>query len=197
MSIVDDAVEDGVGEGGLTDQIVPAVDRDLAGDQGGAAAVAVLDDLEHIVTLLGPEGLEAPIVENEQLDAAERTHQPRIAAIAAGSELEAAARFDDRRAIAVLPFLNFSDDAEQEYFADGITEDMISMLAGWRAFPVVARDSTFTFKGKAVDIKKVGAQLGARYVVEGSVRKSGHRVRITAQLIRTDTGHHIMAERFD
>ena len=106
-------------------------------------------------------------------------------------------RHDDRRAIAVLPFLNFSDDPEQERLADGITEDIISMLAGWRAFPVIARDSTFTFKGKAVDIKKVGGQLGARYIVEGSVRKSGHRVRITAQLICADTGHHMMAERFD
>jgi len=71
------------------------------------------------------------------------------------------------------------------------------MLAGWRAFPVIARDSTFTFKGKAADIKKVGEQLGARYIVEGSVRKCGHRVRITVQLIRTDTGHHIMAKKFD
>ena len=91
---------------------------------------------------------------------------PRIgtrpsAAIATGSHPKAAARFDDRRAIAVLPFLNFSDDPEQEYFADGITEDIISMLAGWRAFPVIARDSTFTFKDKTVDIKKVGEQLGA------------------------------------
>ena len=71
------------------------------------------------------------------------------------------------------------------------------MLAGWRAFPVIGRDSTFTFKDKTVDIKKVGEQLGAIYIVEGSVRKSGHRIRITAQLIRADTGHHIMAERFD
>jgi TolB-like protein len=106
-------------------------------------------------------------------------------------------RLADRRAIAVLPFVNFSNDPEQEFFVDGITEDIISMLAGWRAFPVIARDSTFTFKGKGVDIKQVGEQLGARYIVEGSVRKSGHRVRITAQLIRADTGHHIMAERFD
>jgi TolB-like protein len=105
--------------------------------------------------------------------------------------------FDDRRAIAVLPFLSLSDDPEQEFFADGITEDIISMLASWRAFPVIARVSTFTFKGKAVDIKNVGEKLGARYVVEGSVRKSGHRVRITAQLIRADTGHHIIAERYD
>jgi adenylate cyclase len=105
--------------------------------------------------------------------------------------------FDDRRAIAVLPFANFSSDPEQEFFADGITEDIIMMLAGWRAFPVIARDSTFTYKGQTADIKKVGEDLGVRYVVEGSVRKSGRRVRITAQLIRADTGHHLMAERYD
>jgi len=106
-------------------------------------------------------------------------------------------RFDDRRAVAVLPFANFSGDAEQEFFADGITEDIISMLAGWRAFPVISRASTFIYKGKTVDIKKVGRELGVRYVLEGSVRKSGRRVRVTAQLIQADTGHHIMAERYD
>ncbi len=105
--------------------------------------------------------------------------------------------FDDRRAVAVLPFANFSGDPEQEYFADGITEDIITMLAGWRAFPVIARNSTFAYKGKTVDIKKVGQELGARYVLEGSVRKSGRRVRVTAQLIQADTGHHLMAERYD
>ena len=118
-------------------------------------------------------------------------------AAAAGSGSPAAARLDDRRAIAVLPFLNFSNDPEQEYFADGITEDIISMLAGWRAFPVIARNSTFTYKGKTADIKRVGEELGARYVLEGSVRKSGHRVRVTAQLVQADTGHHILAERYD
>jgi adenylate cyclase len=77
--------------------------------------------------------------------------------LAAGARFSAApAEFDDRRAIAVLPFANFSGDPEQEFFADGITEDIISMLAGWRAFPVIARNSTFTYKGKSVDIKKVG-----------------------------------------
>jgi TolB-like protein/Tfp pilus assembly protein PilF len=109
----------------------------------------------------------------------------------------AAPEFDDRRAIAVLPFANFSGDPEQEFFADGITEDIISMLAGWRAFPVIARNSTFNYKGKDVDIKKVGKELGVRYVLEGSVRKSGRRVRVTMQLIRADTNHHIMAERYD
>ena len=105
--------------------------------------------------------------------------------------------FDNQRAIAVLPFANFSGDPEQEFFADGITEDIITMLAGWRAFPVIARNSTFTYKGQTVDIKKVGEELGVRYVLEGSVRKSGRRVRVTAQLIRADTNHHIMAERYD
>jgi adenylate cyclase len=105
--------------------------------------------------------------------------------------------FDDKRAIAVLPFVNFSGDPEQEYFADGITEDIIALLAGWRAFPVIARNSTFTYKGKTIDIKRVGEELGVRYVLEGSVRKSGRRVRVTAQLIRADTNHHIIAERYD
>jgi adenylate cyclase len=118
--------------------------------------------------------------------------------LAAGAKLAASrSSFDDRRAIAVLPFVNFGGDPEQEFFADGVTEDIISMLAGWRAFPVIARNSTFTYKGKTVDIKKVGEELGARYVLEGSVRKSGRRVRVTAQLIQADTGHHIMAERYD
>jgi len=107
------------------------------------------------------------------------------------------ARFDDRRAIAVLPFANFSGDPEHEFFADGITEDIISMLAGWRAFPVIARNSTFTYKGQTVDIKKVAHELGAFYVLEGSVRRSGRRVRVTAQLIRADTNHHILADRYD
>src|SRR5215831_8323201 len=118
--------------------------------------------------------------------------------VAAAAKFSAGAPvFDDRRAIAVLPFVNFSGDPEQEFFADGITEDIISMLAGWRAFPVIARNSTFNYKGKTVDIKKVGEELGAHYILEGSVRKSGRRVRVTVQLIRADTNHHIMAERYD
>jgi TolB-like protein len=121
----------------------------------------------------------------------------RSVAAAAGSGSSATAQFDDRRAIAVLPLVNFSGDPEQEFFADGITEDIITLLAGWRAFPVISRASTFTYKGKSVDVKKVGEQLGARYILEGSVRKSGRRVRVTAQLIRADTGHHLLAERYD
>jgi adenylate cyclase len=126
-----------------------------------------------------------------------RREQPGDSGVADGLVAASPAGFDNRRAIAVLPFANFSGDSEQEFFADGITEDIITMLAGWRAFPVIARHSTFTYKGQTVDIRKVGEELGVRYVVEGSVRKSGRRVRVTAQLIRADTGHHLMAERYD
>jgi adenylate cyclase len=128
---------------------------------------------------------------------AEAKNQPADSKDLEGVAAASPVGFDDRRAIAVLPFANFSGDPEQEFFADGITEDIISMLAGWRAFPVIARNSTFTYKGKTVDIKKIGEELGVRYVLEGSVRKSGRRVRVTAQLIRGDSGHHIMAERYD
>ena len=103
----------------------------------------------------------------------------------------------DRPSIAVLPFTNMSGDSEQEYFSDGITEDIITALTRWRSFPVIARNSTFTYKNKAVDIKQAGRELGARYLLEGSVRKSGHRVRITAQLIDGVSGHHIWAEKYD
>ena len=86
--------------------------------------------------------------------------------------------FDGRPAIAVLAFENLSGDPEQEYFADGISEDILTRLAMWRWLPVIARNSSFVYKGGAVDVKQVGRDLGARYVVEGSVRKAGNRVRI-------------------
>ena len=115
----------------------------------------------------------------------------------------AAARSDealalpDKPSIAVLPFTNMSGDPEQEYFSDGLTEDIITALAAWRSFPVIARNSAFVYKGRAVNAKLVGRELGARYILEGSVRKTGNRVRITAQLIDASTGHHIWAERLD
>ncbi len=103
----------------------------------------------------------------------------------------------DEPSIAVLPFTNMSGDPEQEFFSDGITEDIITALSKISALLVIARNSTFIYKGKAVDIKQVGRDQGVRYVLEGSVRKSGKRVRITAQLIDTTTGHHKWAERYD
>src|SRR5512144_1132048 len=103
----------------------------------------------------------------------------------------------DRPAIAVLPFVNLSGDPEQEYFSDGISEDIIAALSKLRWFFVIARNSSFTFKGKAVHMKQVAEELGVGYVVEGSVRKGGEYVRITAQLNDVATGSHIWAERYD
>jgi adenylate cyclase len=103
----------------------------------------------------------------------------------------------DRPSIAVLPFVNMSGDPEQEYFADGISEDIITGLSKLRWFFVIARNSSFTYKGKAVDVKRAARELGVRYVLEGSVRKGGNRVRITAQLIDAATGNHIWADRYD
>jgi len=103
----------------------------------------------------------------------------------------------DKPSIAVLPFTNMSGDPEQEYFRDGITEDIITALSRFRWFLVIARSSTFVYKGQGVDVKQVGRDLGARYVLEGSIRKSGQRVRITAQLIDANSGGHIWAEQYD
>jgi TolB-like protein len=103
----------------------------------------------------------------------------------------------DKPSLAVLPFQNMSGDPEQEYFADGMVEEIITALSRIRWLFVIARNSSFTYKGQAVDVKQVGRELGVRYVLEGSVRKGGGRVRITAQLIETETGAHLWADRFD
>jgi adenylate cyclase len=103
----------------------------------------------------------------------------------------------DKPSIAVLPFQNMSGDPEQEYFADGIAEDIITALSHFKALFVIARNSSFTYKGRAVDVKQVGRELGVGYVLEGSVRKAANRVRITGQLVDTATGAHLWADRFD
>ena len=103
----------------------------------------------------------------------------------------------DKPSIAVLAFNNMSGDPEQEYFSDGITEDIITDLSKVSELNVIARNSSFTYKGKPVDVKRVGRELGVRYVLEGSVRKAGNRVRVTGQLIDAASGAHIWAERFD
>ena len=103
----------------------------------------------------------------------------------------------DKPSIAVLPFENMSGDPEQGYFADGMAEDIITALSHFRWIFVIARNSSFTYKGRAVDVRTVGRELGARYVLEGSVRKGGNRLRINAQLIETETGNHLWAERYD
>src|SRR5437667_9863341 len=103
----------------------------------------------------------------------------------------------DKPSIAVLPFANMSGDPEQEYFADGMVEEIITALSQIHWLFVIARNSTFTYKGRAVDVKEVGRELGVRYVLEGSVRKAGTQVRITGQLIDALTGTHLWADRFD
>ena len=103
----------------------------------------------------------------------------------------------DRPSIAVLPFANMSSDPEQDYFADGIVEDILTALSRESWLFVIARNSSFAYKGRAVDVKQIGRELGVRYVVEGSVRKAGNRVRVTAQLIEAETGSHVWAERYE
>jgi adenylate cyclase len=131
------------------------------------------------------------------------THRVRLetqadAAVAAALTPTRSARpLPQKPSIAVLPFANMSGDAEQEYFSEGITEDIITSLSYNHSFFVISRSTSFTYKGPGVDVGKVGRELGVRYVLEGSVRRAGNRVRITAQLIEAATGHHLWADRYD
>jgi TolB-like protein len=129
-----------------------------------------------------------------------REAQGSAAAATADSSVEPpkpALTLPDKPSIAILPFTNLSSDPEQEYFADGVVEDIITGLSRSKSLFVIARTSSFTYKGKAVDIKQVGRELGVRYVLEGSVRKASNRVRITGQLVDAATGNHIWADRYD
>src|SRR5262245_10113423 len=123
-------------------------------------------------------------IAGEQLAAARATAKPALA-------------LPDKPSIAVLPFTNMSGDPEQEYFADGMVEDIITGLSRFRWLFVIARNSSFTYKGRAVDVKQVGRELGVRYLLEGSVRKSANRVRIAGQLIDAASGTHLWADRFE
>ena len=126
-----------------------------------------------------------------------RAYAVKTAADLTESEMDKKHEPPAKPSIAVLPFINMSGDADQEYFSDGITEDIITALSKFRWFFVIARNSSFTYKGKTMEIKQVAADLGVRYVLEGSVRKAGKKVRITAQLIDAPTGYHVWAERYD
>ena len=114
-----------------------------------------------------------------------------------GGRRPAAPSVPDKPSIAVLPFANMSGDAEQEYFSDGISEDLITDLSKVQALFVIARNSSFTYKGRSVKVQEIGQELGVRFVLEGSIRKAGNRVRITAQLVDAKTGGHLWADRFD
>jgi TolB-like protein/class 3 adenylate cyclase len=125
--------------------------------------------------------------------AAARTPSSAISALGVTRSVQ----LPDKASIAVLPFQNMSDDPEQEYFADGMVEDIITALSHFKSLFVIARNSSFTYKGKPVDIKRVGRELGVRYVLEGSVRRAAKKVRITGQLIDAVTGVHLWADKFD
>ena len=126
-----------------------------------------------------------------------RAYRIATGAVSASAQETPTLPLPDKPSIAVLPFQNMSGDPEQEYFADGMVEEIITALSRIRWLFVIARNSSFTYKGQAIDVKKVGRELGVRYVLEGSVRKGGNQVRITAQLIEAETGAHLWAERFD
>jgi adenylate cyclase len=128
-----------------------------------------------------------------RLDGSARATEPAKSAIETAQPLA----LPDKPCIAVLPFQNMSDDPDQDHFADGIVEDIITGLSRFQWLSVVARNSSFVYRGRAVDVRQIGRELGARFVLEGSVRKTGNRVRITGQLIDTTTGTHVWADHFD
>jgi TolB-like protein/Tfp pilus assembly protein PilF len=133
-------------------------------------------------------------------DIAWRRARPPVATASSAAALPPPAEalpLPDRPSIAVLPFANLSGDPEQEYFSDGVADDIITELSRDRALFVIARNSSFTYRGRSVDVKQVGRELGVRYVVEGSVRREAGRVRVTAQLIDATNGSHVWAERYD
>jgi adenylate cyclase len=128
-----------------------------------------------------------------------RTYRVRGTEVPSGAmgTIQPSLALPDKPSIAVLPFTNTSSDHEQEFFSDGIAEDIITALSRYPSLFVIARNSSFTYKGRAVDVKQVGHELGVRYVLEGGLRKSGNRIRVTAQLVEADTGKHVWAERYD
>jgi TolB-like protein len=135
--------------------------------------------------------------EVRQADATDGLHSPKAVDAIPAETTTPAHTLPDKPSIAVLAFQNLSGDAEQEYFADGVVEDIITALSRIRWLFVIARNSSFTYKGRAVDVKQISRELGVRYVLEGSVRKAANRVRITGQLIDASAGTHLWAERFE
>jgi TolB-like protein/Tfp pilus assembly protein PilF len=166
----------------------------LADGGGICVSGTVHDHIENKLDL-GYEYLGEKSVKNIQR--AVRVYRVVMGAPGASPETRRKLELPDKPSIAVLPFVNMSQDPEQEYFSDGITEDVITDLSKLSGLFVIARNSVFTYKGQAVKVEQVGQELGVKYVLEGSVRKAGKRVRITAQLIDATTSYHLWAERYD
>jgi adenylate cyclase len=163
--------------------------QNLAGPGGICFSGRVRDDIAGKI-YLEYEDLGAPALKNI-------AQQVRVFRIGPPGAAAPVLPLPDKPSLVVLPFQNMSGDAEQEYFADGVVEDITTALARSSALFVIARNSAFAYKGRRVDVRQVGRELGVRYVVEGSVRRAGGRVRITGQLVVADTGRHVWADRFD
>ena len=156
-----------------------------------------LKHYEDLVALLKRELNTEPDAATKSLVAELRSAQPAGRPLPVQEIAKPALPLPDRPSIAVLPFANMSSDREQDYFADGIVEDILTALSRESGLFVIARNSSFAYKGRSVDVKQVGRELGVRYVIEGSVRKAGNRVRVTAQLIEAEAGTHLWAERYE
>jgi adenylate cyclase len=164
--------------------------------EGGGIRISgtAFDQVENKLEL-GFEYLGEQVVKNIRKPV--RVYRVGLDSVAAGIEMGKEPPLSDKPSIAVLPFENMSGDLEQEYFSDGMAEDIITALSRIPDVFVIARNSSFTYKGKPVDVRQVGRELGVRYVLEGSLRKASDSVRITAQLIDASTGHHLWGERYD
>jgi adenylate cyclase len=165
---------------------------EAAADPGGILVSGTAYDHARNKVAAGFEDLGTQALKNigEPMRVYRVTGMPRVTAVQGAAA-------SDSPSIAVLPFTNMSGDAEQQYFGDGITEDIITELSRFRQLHVVARNSSFRYRGPDVDVARIGRELGVQYLVEGSVRRLGERMRITAQLIDTASGHHVWADRFD
>ena len=181
------------GENLLGDGVNIAARLEALAEPGAICVSAVVRDQVGNKLPVGFDDLGDQQVKN--IDQAIRVY--RVQAEKPTAQPAVALPLPDKPSIAVLPFQNMSGDPEQEYFADGMVEEIITALSKIRWFFVIARNSTFTYKGRAVDVKQVGRELGVRYVLEGSVRKAGNRIRVTAQLVEAETGNHVWAERYD
>jgi TolB-like protein/Tfp pilus assembly protein PilF len=175
-----------VSESTLTSRINAA--RKAVGDSGS---------VQKLIRTIAPKGLRFVGVVHSQPDGAEGVHATVRAADEPAAQARSVLQLPDRPVIAVLPFTNMTGDPGQEYFSDGISEDIITALSKMRWFFVIARNSSFIYKHRPVYLKQVAEELGVRYVLEGSVRRGGDRVRITAQLNDAATGSHLWAERYD
>jgi adenylate cyclase len=181
------------GEALLGDGVIVAVRLEQLCDPGGVMVSGTAYDrlqgkIDHPIEFLGQQQVK-------NFARAVRVYRVRLDDQA--SPMRPALTLPDRPSIAVLPFVNLSGDAEQDYFADGIVEEIITALSRMRWLFVIARNSSFTYRGRTVDVKQVGRELGVRYVLEGSVRRAGERVRISGQLVDAASGLHLWADRFD